>query len=67
MKKFLLCLAFAGLTGFAAPQTAEAATLEGVTITCNRKTGRSTTSFVDDQGYRHITVRDKNGRVIYQD
>lgn len=52
---------------FAAPQIAEASTLEGVTITCNRKTGRSTTSYVDDKGRRHITVRDKNGRVVYQD
>lgn len=67
MKKFLLCLAFAGLVGFAAPQTAEAATLEGVTITCNRKTGRCTTSFVNGQGRRHIMVRDKDGRVVYKD
>lgn len=67
MKKFLLCLAFAGLVGFAAPQTAEAATLHQVNVTYNWKTGRTTISQVDDKGRTHITVMDKNGRTIYED
>lgn len=67
MKKFLLCLAFAGLVGFAAPQTAEASTLHQVNVTYNRKTGRTTISQVDDKGCTHITVIDKNGRTLYED
>lgn len=67
MKKILLSLAFVGLANFAAPQATEAAKVSGVTIRCDSSTGRSTTSYRDDSGRTHITVRDKNGRIIYQD
>ncbi|MCQ7926310.1 hypothetical protein NP234_24305, partial [Salmonella enterica] len=65
MKKFVFCLAFAGLTSLAAPATAEAAVVEGVTITCNKDTGRTTTTWKDGKGRTHIIVRDSNGRVVY--
>ena len=67
MKKILFCLAFAGLMCFTNTQTAEAASLNEVTVKYNRKTGKTTITQVDKDGGTHTTIKDKNGRVVYQD